>query len=507
MSRLLYYNDARHWYMYVFEPPISLDDARRPIDEIAGTQVDVFVYGFGAGATMFHDTKVGEVWGTQMVKRGQDFRGVYTWRAYENVQSLIERGYDPLNVLIERAHEKKIEFYSSIRLTTFRNPDNWSWFTNTFALEHPEFQIGQAEGVPENSSVRFNMDFAHPEVRDERFTLIEETLTRYDVDGLELDFCFSPYLFKPNEVKEKTPLMTEFVQKIRKTALKAAEDRSRPIKLGARILPVLEGNLKAGLDVPEWLRLKLLDFAVPIFYDYWQMDPQIPFDWLVDLAHPFGCKVYPALRSNIERVEMTHTINVHDRPFATPSMYYAAALNYWQKGADGIYVLEMKWPFSTEERNVLSTIGDPSLLDRAPKHYFLPPRNDEATAFGYTQQIPAKLIKNQPTSVKLTVSDKISAAKKEGVIREISLHLRFTGISRRDELIVTLNGQKIPLENATWDSYSYLYCWLNIPLFDVLPLQGDNAVGITLSKRPPKLNSDVELKDVELLIKYNAPCA
>ncbi len=39
------------------------------------------------------------------------------------------------------------------------------------------------------------LDFAHQEVRDYFMALVEETLTRYDIDGLELDFMREPYLF------------------------------------------------------------------------------------------------------------------------------------------------------------------------------------------------------------------------------------------------------------------------------------------------------------------------
>ena len=34
--RTLYFNDARHYYLFAFEPPMRLEDAWRPIDEVAG---------------------------------------------------------------------------------------------------------------------------------------------------------------------------------------------------------------------------------------------------------------------------------------------------------------------------------------------------------------------------------------------------------------------------------------------------------------------------------------
>ncbi len=32
--RTIYFNDARHYYLYAFEPPMKLEDAWRPIDEM-----------------------------------------------------------------------------------------------------------------------------------------------------------------------------------------------------------------------------------------------------------------------------------------------------------------------------------------------------------------------------------------------------------------------------------------------------------------------------------------
>ena len=41
--RTIYHNDARHYYLWVFESdPLDLHDAHRPVDEVAGTGVTTF---------------------------------------------------------------------------------------------------------------------------------------------------------------------------------------------------------------------------------------------------------------------------------------------------------------------------------------------------------------------------------------------------------------------------------------------------------------------------------
>ena len=36
-KRIIYYNDARHYYLFVFEPPMRLQEAWVPVAEVAGT--------------------------------------------------------------------------------------------------------------------------------------------------------------------------------------------------------------------------------------------------------------------------------------------------------------------------------------------------------------------------------------------------------------------------------------------------------------------------------------
>ena len=47
--RKIYFNDARHHYLYAFEPPMTREDAHRPVDELASTAIDTFIYGVETG--------------------------------------------------------------------------------------------------------------------------------------------------------------------------------------------------------------------------------------------------------------------------------------------------------------------------------------------------------------------------------------------------------------------------------------------------------------------------
>ena len=268
-KRTLYFNDARHYYLYVFEPPMTMEDAWVPIDEVAGTAVDTFVYGVERGDGLFYPSRVGQRFGADM----RPFELTAYWRTWENMQSLIDRGLDPLTVLIDRAHQKGMDFFASVRMASY----------------------GGLEGkykVPEGGR-----GLAHEFVRDHQYAVLKELATEYATDGVELDFAAAPggmprYL-RPEEVPAMTPVLTEWVAKISK----AVRNRSgKPGQVGARVYPTEEMCLEQGLDVRTWIREGLVDYLAPILYIDFTLDVDMPIDWVIEAAHAKDIAVYGTLQ-------------------------------------------------------------------------------------------------------------------------------------------------------------------------------------------------------------------
>ena len=508
--RLLFHNDARHYHMYCYEPPMSLEQARAPVDEIAGTGVDTLVYGFGAGPTMMHLTEVGEVWGTRLstFKDLPDrYRGTLSfWRAHEHIMSLKERGLDILTLLVERAHERGLQIYGSLRLNHRIDPaevdatDNWQ-----FRIDHPEWCL-RGRG-------KYHFNFVYPEVRAERLALIEEAVNRYDLDGFELEIAFSPYYFEEDEVEQNRPIMTEYLREIRHTVEKAARTRGRAIALGAKVLPTLAGNLASGLDVPEWIGEGLLDFVVPNFYIDHQIDADFPFEWLVDLASSTSCQVYPALQSRVGRI-VEQDVEPEGERMAGPEHYWAGALAYWEKGADGIYLPWFNWPIGTQERGILSAINDPGPLRRQPKHYVVRRTDEYAASHGFTAQLPITLTAGlgaSDQSVKLFVAD-------DPEDTEATLRIRLRNHTSHDSVTVSLNGGPLPNESRRLMPHGYAphegpvvsaltgggipYSWLEYPLARGALRKGYNEVGVVLRARPRNLSGVVTFDCVELVLTH-----
>ena len=116
----IYYNDSRHYLMYRYDPSMSLHQLRQPVDEILGTGVDTLAFGLASGHTFLHDTKVGLKWGQGCKTHNS---GVMWWRAYENLFQALKRGLDPLKIVVERAHARRIQLLCSIRINEPSCPD------------------------------------------------------------------------------------------------------------------------------------------------------------------------------------------------------------------------------------------------------------------------------------------------------------------------------------------------------------------------------------------------
>ena len=501
--------------MYCYEPPMRLEDAWAAVDELVGTGVDTLAYGMGNGPVMLHDTRVGEVWGTRMADAGRPFTehvpgslyALSSWRAYENVKSLIDRGLDPLNILIERSHEKGLEFIASLRQQNQVDPKRVDHAQiGQFKIDHPEWCL-QGQG-------KYSFNWVHPEVRAERLALVEETVDRYDLDGFEVDWVYHPFFFEDGEAEQNAPILTEYMCNVRSVVKHAADARGRSISLGARVLPTLSGNLAAGIDVPTWIREGLLDFVVPNFYGDHQIDGDFPFEWLVELAGPTGCEVYPSLQDGVRALDIGDSrqdpVGVGENP-ATVDQYRAAAAAYWSRGADAIYLPWFKWPLGAEERQVLSEIHDPDLLKEKPKHYvarrgyekaFISNHGYDPEVYGYAGQLKARLEAGTDApgyAVHVHVADEPDNA-------HARLKVRLIGSTALDSMTVSLNGTALPWETCTrTDHDGYYGTWLGFPLARGVLRRGRNEVGVALHSRPSNLDLPVLLESVDVIVEHPAP--
>jgi hypothetical protein len=468
--RTIYFNDARHYYLFVYDPPMRMEDAWVPIDEIAGTSVDTFSYGVSRGDGLFYPSKVGLQWGSDR----KPFQNAYEWRCWQNMQSLIARGLDPLRVLIDRAHEKGMDFFASLRM-------------------------GEYGGMDPNQSVaNGGRGFVHPEVSGHQHAVVEELATSYNTEAVELDFSggCAPCLH-PDKAPEQASVLTDFVRDC------AATVRGRsgtPGLLGARVYPSADLNRRAGLDVDTWLNEGLVDFLIPSSYSCFILDSQMPIGWIVEAAHRHDTSVYGMLQPFYHD---GRRINTNIERASTQKMR-AATANFRQADVDGMCTWFMDWPLEGVQRQILTELGDPDLTREGNKHYFLRQRAENPDSFVYDAELPVA-IKADPTKtheISFTTSDDPQNER----IGRMCLKISVADLVPADVFEVHLNGVCLESEpcrrQPRWhDAYTGL--WMEFELNSVRPVKGPNTLQFALRERPADLEGEISIDDVELIVEYD----
>lgn len=171
--------------------------------------------------------------------------------------ALDQQGVDYPARVIARSRQRGISPWISLRMNDVHFNDNLDHpFHGTF-WRKPEYLRGGGAAY-----FARGLDYAHPEVRDRYRALIVETLQRYDLDGLELDFMREPYLFREGHEAEGAQLLSQWLRGIKRLVRDASARRGHPIRLGVRVPSHPEVALGWGLDAASWAKEGLVDLIV-----------------------------------------------------------------------------------------------------------------------------------------------------------------------------------------------------------------------------------------------------
>jgi len=504
--RLIHYNDCRHYSFYRYDPPMSAQQIRQPVDEILGTDVDLLSYGLASGQTFLHDTKVGLRWGEQMPSHNH---GVMWWRAYENARQAIAAGNDPLRVVVDRAHEKGKRIMCSLRMNDASSDQDGNYYMfGRLKREHPEVMIGAA-AAGDHPYAATCANFELEAVQAERLALIEEVCDCYGADGLEMD----PYVnvfFPPAKARELAPVMTAFVGKVRALLDRIGAQRGEQLILAARVHPVEEANLDVGVDVRQWLAEGLVNLLVPVMPGA-QLDAQMPIDWLVEAAHAADAWVYPAV-SGVPNDDRHHLPSLE--------MLRAAATQLHAQGVDGLYLTDLPWPYGAREYQILRELSDPEIHERKTKLYFPPHQPQKTDPHLPPRSLPLALTEGQAATVPVHVGDRLAAARADGGIAGARLGVRIVQHCPLDEMVFAFNGHGIT-PNRVEHFYGGLVAysaaragfpdrinthhWFHFDLPQQWLAEGENLVQVTMKKHFRELDDERLLHQVELELRYVEP--
>ncbi len=296
--------------------PIQPDDIKAIINEIAfsGSQVDTLLVCVNAQA-MYYPTKVGTMRGMLSTPEQQLKWPRQEQLRFTNMQSMFAAGIDPYTVLFTEAKRRGIETLITFRMNDSHDLD---FLRTTFWIDHPEYRF------------RGGLDFAHEEVREYVFQLIDEAVRRYDCDGIELDFNRFPFFFKMGDTEERIAHLNALVKRVRTLLDDVGQQRGRRMILGARVPsnfgnppPSYEHSREIGCDPVAWAKNGWIDFLSVSEFLWVRYDlPIKPWKELIT-----GIPIY----GGIEFAEGPK-LEQH----LTREKYGLAAKHLWNDGADGI---------------------------------------------------------------------------------------------------------------------------------------------------------------------------
>ena len=498
--RIMFYNDARHPAIYMYEPPMEKEQFEAAVDEVLGTPVDTLVFGLGDGRTVLHKTEVGELWGDPVEK----WPHLIFRRAHQNAKMMLESGRDPLRIVCDHARANGLMLYPSLLLNRGRGAERHRDVrAANFTWENRHLEIGASGNLDENFNGARQLDFKHQEVQDERFALIEEVLKNYPIDGFELWFGHH-YFFHPREVEAGLEIMTHWVKRVHKAVKASGKDRELAVLVPANI----EWARSLGLDVPEWIRQGIVDVINGQNY-YQKVDNLADFRPLLEIAKGTSCRINAGTNAilNSDRVSG-----------ATIEMLRGVACNYWAQGVDGLYLGQWfagtNWPYQAPFYEQLREVAYPKLM--APKDkFYMVPTADQTRSRPPTQTapLPVELKENRPVKFELPIADDLAYWDKQKRVHEVLLRIRLADSTELDRVTFRFNGKELPQSQARKINHLYR---MHAPRFrvnnaywyiyrldrDHWPRQGKNTIEVTLDRRDPDITPSLKLRDIEIETRY-----
>ncbi len=509
--RMMYYTDARHPLVYMYEPPMRKEEFESTIDELVGTPIEAVMFCLGDGRTVMHDSSAGELWGHNVEK----WDHVIFRRAHQNIKSLIEEDNDPLRIICDRAHAKDMLLYPTLLAqlpSGVRGGPGYDIRSSDFRLDNPQLEIGASENISPSYPGLHCADFKHQEVRDERFGIINEVLNNYPVDGFELQLNFWPYYFHPQEIDEGTKTMTNWMEDIYHSVKQGHPDREFVVTIPAN----MDVCLSRGLDIREWIRRGIVDVLVgqPLQRPE-LMDPNgafLTYDAetlanlrsLVKATSNTDCRVHATVNNSIDSDRLSN---------APIEMIRAAAGNFWEQGIDGMYVNWFgSWPYQSEFYESLRELPHPDIMAPKDKHYHVPTAMGIDPEGKLAKQLPADLVVGSHVPIDLTINDDLLLWDDAARVHEVILRFRITSATELDEFGFKLNGMDLPSNlmrkiNSMYAMSSPRYRvfgqWFIFRLDKThWPVKGSNALEISILSRDPVTTPTPSLRDVELETKY-----
>lgn len=345
--RLIFNNDGDDVFSAAEATPETLLAVRTTA--LLDSHVGAITYSTTRSFGLFtHDSKVCEPWDHVNEKHPLNIPG-----------ELIRQGKGPLQVMIDACRENDLDIFWGMRMNDTHDATN-DFLLPQWKLDNPGYIMGTRDQRFKHGKWS-SVDYTLPAVRQKAYEIIEDVVTRYDIDGVELDFYRHPVLFRSHAVKGKADpedmaLLTDLLRRVRQMCDRVAAERGKPILIAMRAPDSIGYANAVGIDLETLITENIIDIFEPSGYVQF-----VPWSESVKLCHDNGVACYPCLSN----CTMSDLRNRALR--GTLEAYRARATNVWDAGADGIQIFNVFNP----KHPLWTQLGDPEFLKGTDKHYFV----------------------------------------------------------------------------------------------------------------------------------------
>ena len=448
-NEVMFYTDGRHTSVYLYEPPMGVKQYVEPVDELVDLGIDTITYAVGDCSVLLYATEVGERWGHNVDLTDHDI----WWRAAHNARLMIESGIDPLLLVCQHAQMRGFQFLPSMLLNMGHSPHGR--VTNCrvadFTTDHPEWQVGPEPDYPEAAhDIPNRLSFAVPEVRDNRLAVINELVSKYPSDGIELNMQdYAPFIAR-REVAEHTETMTQWMREIRQACDDAAAAQGRTKRVVVRMAATMAGNKAMGMDLAAWMEEGIVDTVIAM---------QVVGGYENDTS---GLREVVGAASGTE-VKVLAGMEAANQPEFSASVVRAAAANAYAAGARGTffhtyYPMPKRYPYDDEATGRLRFMGHPDLLAQGDKTFRLGQAMSSGSAerCGLKEQLPVEVKPgDQAPEIALEVSDDITGRAQLGELWRCELRVLLQHLTYEDQVRLLWNGEEIAASDCRRADWTY----------------------------------------------------
>ncbi len=413
-----------------------------------------------------------------------------------------KEGVDIAQRIVEESHRRKLEVFWEHRLNgADREVDVNTPARHPLKDAHPDWLLERGWWKPGL------WNFAVPEVRQYKVSVLREVAERYDLDGLSLDFGRHPPYLPAGKQWEHREALTDFVRQVRLMLQDVAQKRGRPFLLSVRVADTVPGCHFDGMDVGAWVRHNLVDMII-----IGTRSIQVDLAGFKQVVRGRHVKLYPC-------IDQHHSPDgYHAVP--SPEFLRGVAANWWHQGADGIATFNF-WNELPESAKVIGSsgplfdgqsvhalaykeIGDPKQLASLDKWFIVPRRYgggfydrlgnrwDDYTNLNHQLPLP-KILGADPAWVEVHVADDLTDSAEQS--ERLELRLLFSAKSEPQQVRVKLNGLLLrdPAIKDLWSIYQLTPQQLAV---------GRNLVTLDDSSPQPR-DKPLALEKLEIHVRYS----